>query len=49
MDEEITEIELPYYDKCIRITNCVVEVLYSETGEISYGYYKTEDSEEIEV
>lgn len=50
MDEEITKVELPYYDKCIQITNCIVEVLENtETGEISYGYYRTDDSEEIEI
>ena len=37
------------YDKVTRYSNCVVEILENTiTGQTSIGWYKTEDTEEIE-
>ena len=45
--EEILETNI--YDKCKIITNCTVEVwINSVTGEESIGWYKTDESEEID-
>ena len=42
-------IETSVYDKCKIITNCTVEIwTNSITGEQSIGWYKTDESEEIE-
>ena len=51
MDEQSKgEVYFPCFDECTRITNCVIEILRnSETGEISVGWYRTDDSEEFEI
>ena len=44
-----TRIETNVYDRRIIVTNCTVEILInSVTGEQSIGWYKTNESEEIE-
>ena len=48
MDDN-TQVELNIYDKSTIITNCTVEILTNSiTGDISVGWYRTEDSEEFE-
>lgn len=47
-ETDIVEVETNLFDKCITITNCTIEILENTiTHEISVGWYKTEDSEEI--
>ena len=47
-EENILNIETNIFDKRKIITNCIVEILEnSQTGEISTGWYKTDESEEI--
>lgn len=49
MDENIS-IETNMFDQCKIITNCTVEILTNSiTGEESVGWYKTEESEEIDL
>ena len=49
-NECISDIDINIYDKCIRITNCLVEILENtETGELSVGWYRSSESEEYEV
>jgi hypothetical protein len=46
--DNITKIETNIFDKSIKYTNCVVEVWENTiTGEVSVGWYKTDDTEEI--
>ena len=43
------EIQTNIFDKCTRYTNCIVEVLENSiTGEVSIGWYKTDETEEAE-
>lgn len=45
----ISNIETNIFDKRKLITNCTVEILENSiTGEISIGWYRTEESEEID-
>lgn len=45
----IAEIETNLFDKRALYSNCIVEILENTiTGEISVGWYKTEDTEELE-
>ena len=45
----ITEIETNLFDKRTLYSNCIVEILENTiTGEISIGWYKTKDTEELE-
>ena len=47
-EPKIINIESNLYDECTIYTNCTVEVWKnSVTGEISYGWYKTDNTEEI--
>ena len=47
-ETDIVEVETNLFDKCTTITNCTIEILENTiTHEISVGWYKTEDSEEI--
>ena len=47
--DNITNIETNMYNKSTLYTNCTVEVWENTvTGEISIGWYRTEDTEEIE-
>ena len=42
------EVSISFYDKVTRYSNCTVEVLENTaTGETSVGWYKTEETEEI--
>ena len=44
-----TDIQINMFDKCKIITNCTIEILTNSiTGEESIGWYKTDESEEIE-
>lgn len=46
--DNITNIQTNIYDICTIYTNCTVEILEnSTTGEISIGWYRTEDTEEL--
>lgn len=46
---DIQNIETNIYDKRKLITNCIVEILENSiTGEVSVGWYKTDDSEVLE-
>ena len=48
MNENIIDVKTNIFDKRTLITNCTVEVLEnSVTGEVSVGWYKTDESEEI--
>lgn len=50
MEEDIQGIECNIYDKGKIITNCVVEIWQNTiTGEESVGWYRTEESEEIDL
>lgn len=50
MEDNIVSIETNIFDKATRYTNCTVEVLENTvTGEISVGWYPTENTEEIPV
>lgn len=47
--DDVTNVEINVFDKCTIITNCLVEIWENTTtGEQSIGYYRTEESEEIE-
>lgn len=47
--DEINSVKTNMFDKVERYSNCVVEILSnSVTGETSVGWYKTENTEEIE-
>ena len=49
-DEYVSDIDTNMYDKCIRVTNCTIEILENtETGDISVGWYRSSESEEYEV
>lgn len=42
------EVSISFYDKVTRYSNCTVEVLENTaTGEISVGWYRSEETEEI--
>lgn len=46
--DNITNVEFNIFDKCTIYTNCTVEILEnSATGEISIGWYKTDETEEV--
>ena len=46
--DNIINIESNIFNKATLYTNCTVEVLENTvTGEISVGWYRTEDTEEI--
>lgn len=48
-DNNIIKVETNIFDKRTIITHCIVEVLENTvTREISVGWYRTEESEEIE-
>lgn len=48
MDNIVVD-EFNLFDKVERYSNCIVEILSnSVTGESSIGWYKTEDTEELE-
>lgn len=50
MEDAIQDIECNIYDKCKIITNCTVEIWTNTiTGEESVGWYRTDESEEIEL
>lgn len=47
-DAERMKLSMNLYNKATRYTNCIVEVLEnSMTGEISVGWYRTDETEEI--
>ena len=47
--DEIVVDEINLYDITTRYSNCIVEVLEnSVTGQTSFGWYRTEDTEVIE-
>lgn len=47
--DDITNIEINLFDKRTLITNCTVEILENTTtGDMSIGWYRTDESEEIE-
>ena len=47
--DNIVNIETNMYNKATLYTNCTVEVWENTvTGETSVGWYRTEDTEEIE-
>lgn len=49
MEADIVTIESNMYNKSTLYTNCTVEVWENTiTGETSVGWYRTEDTEEIE-
>ena len=44
----ITNLETNIFDKVTTYTNCTVEILENTvTGEISIGWYSTEETEEV--
>ena len=46
--DDIIKVETNIYDKCTIYTNCIVQVLENTvTNEVTFGWYKTEDTEEI--
>ena len=48
-EENIQNVTCNIYDKSRIITHCIVEILTNSiTGEESIGWYKTDESEEIE-
>lgn len=50
MEDAIQDIECNIYDKGKIITNCTVEIWTNTiTGEESVGWYRTDESEEIEL
>ena len=45
---DIVNIETNMFDKCTIYTNCIVEIWENTiTKEISVGWYKTDDTEEV--
>lgn len=41
--------EINFYDKCEIYSNCIVEVLEnSATGDVSVGWYRTDETEELD-
>lgn len=48
-EDEIIINEMNLYDKVTRYSNCIIEILENTiTGQTSIGWYKTEDTEELE-
>jgi predicted nucleic acid-binding Zn-ribbon protein len=46
---DLETVETNMYDKVERYSNCIVEILTNTiTGHTSTGWYKTEETEEIE-
>jgi len=47
-EPKIVNIESNLFNECTFYTNCIVEVWRNTvTGEVSYGWYKTDTTEEI--
>ena len=48
MNDNIINVETNMFDECTIYTNCTVEIWRnSVTGEVSVGWYRTDDTEEV--
>ena len=40
-------LNVAFYEKVTRYSNCIVEILENDQGDVSVGWYKTKETEEI--
>lgn len=41
------QMNMAFYEKVTRYSNCIVEILENDQGDVSVGWYKTKETEEI--